>query len=138
MSDSHTCIRTEMFTDLTKRVGRLEDNDREDYGNRKEFAQALNNFGDTLTKINENLDSLNKKNDDTNKKIDNLEGRVNEKIETLEEKFESSEEKSKIDLREVAKEKGKMKLSTVGLSIAGLTGLLTILYEIAKSFHIIK
>lgn len=134
----HNCSKIEVITDIQKRVGRLEQNDREDYGSGRELALAISNIGETLLKVNENLDNLNRKNEDTNIKIDKLEGRVNEKIDDLEEKFQESENLNKVDLREISKTTYKEKLIKFGVPIGAFAGIIAGIIEILKAIKIIK
>ena len=91
---------------MRKRLGRLEDNEREDYGSRKELAQAITNIGTTLIQVSDSLTNLNKKSEHIDNKIDNLESKMNLKIDDLEDqiynqKIEDVKQIADIELKDV-------------------------------------
>lgn len=86
------CWKEDVINDIKDRLEKLEINDREDYGARKELAlsiklfaesqkeqsQAIIDIGKTLVKVNENLDSLNKEHREIKRDVNDLKEKVNE------------------------------------------------------------
>jgi chromosome segregation ATPase len=130
----HACVQEKVIEDIKCRVGKLEDNDREDYGSRKELELSIKmlsksiedqsktnaEMSHTLNKINNNMDLMATEIQNTNKRIDKLEN-----------KFSVSESKSTIDIRDWLKNLFlKFVIPTSALGF--------IVYEIGKALKIIK
>ena len=130
----HDCIQDKVISDIKCRVEKLETNDREDYGSRKELELSIKmlsksiddqsktnaEMSQTLNKINNNMDLMATEIQNTNSRIDKLEVQ-----------FKNNDDDNTIKIMPLIK-------NVVLKVLFPTTALGFLVYEIAKSLKLIK
>jgi chromosome segregation ATPase len=132
--EQHVCLKTEVIEDIKDRVEKLEANDREDYGSRKELelsikmlSKSIEEQSKTNTEMSQTLGKINKNMDLMATEIQN----TNNRIDKLEVKFKQNDEDNTIRIMPLIK--GIILKFIVPTSAFGF-----IVYEILKAVKVIK